>query len=78
LEPGIALPVLSWLAISSDNKPGWLREGARGQHLQGSEALKATRVEKATGRFGGEAIDFQVSVYIGGVPLTVYSGDVVD
>lgn len=72
------MPTTGWLDLRSDAVPAWLVMGVSGQHRQGNEKVKYMKVERCTGKFGGGAIDFQVSVYIGGIPLIIRSGDVID
>jgi hypothetical protein len=56
----------------------WLKPGLTGVHAHGDEPIKRTKVERATGKYGGVAIDQIVRINISGVPITVRSGDVVD
>jgi hypothetical protein len=64
-----------WTNLLSTNKPVWLAPGISGKHLQGNEDIKYTVVERPTGKYGGIAIDEIVSTNIGGIPITVRSGD---
>jgi hypothetical protein len=73
-----AVPTSGWVELVSNAVPEWLVLGATGQHRQGNEKVKHMKIEGVTGKFGGAGIDYQVSVKIGGVPITVRSGEVVD
>jgi hypothetical protein len=78
-ELGDALPATnSWVSLLSTTKPDWLDAGVSGKHLQGSEQPKYTVIERATGKYGGTNIDVTVSVNIGGIPITVRSGDLLN
>jgi hypothetical protein len=78
-ELGDALPAVnSWVSLLSTTKPDWLSAGVSGQHQQGSEQPKYTTIERATGKYGGTNIDVTVSVNIGGIPVTVRSGDLLN
>jgi hypothetical protein len=78
-ELGDALPTtISWVSLLSTTKPDWLSAGVSGQHLQGSEQPKYTTVERSTGKYGGTNIDLTVSVNIGGIPVTIRSGDLLN
>lgn len=78
-ELGDALPTgTTWTQLLSTTKPVWLASGISGKHLQGNEDIKYAVVERPTGKYGGTNIDLTVSVNIGGVPITVRSGDVLN
>ena len=78
-ELGDVLPTAnSWVSLLSTTKPDWLSAGVSGQHLQGGEQPKYTVIERATGKYGGTNIDQTVSVNIGGIPITVRSGDLLN
>lgn len=78
-ELGDALPAEnSWISLLSTTKPSWLSAGVSGQHQQGSEQLKYMTIERVTGKYGGTNIDLTVSVNIGGIPITVRSGDLLN
>jgi hypothetical protein len=78
-ELGVDAPPLGpWIGLLSDAVPDWLRAGVIARHLQGREAVKHSKIERSSGKFGGTDIDFQVSVNIGGIPIIVRSGDVLN
>ena len=56
----------------------WLKPGLTGLHAHGGEPLKRTKIERATGKYGGVAIDQIVRINISGVPIIIRSGDVID
>jgi hypothetical protein len=68
----------AWITISADDVPTWLAAGVSGQHRQGNEQVKATTIERVSGKYGGTAIDQIISAQIKGVPITLRSGDVIN
>lgn len=67
------IPTANWLPLTST--PTWLPPGTACQHLQGTETPKPCRIERNTGRYGGTQIDALLVAEIGGIPLTIRSGD---
>ena len=72
------IPSGSWISLLSNTKPQWISGGVSGQHLQGNEQVKFMTIERASGKYGGTGIDSTVSVNIGGIPLTIRSGDLLN
>lgn len=78
-ELGDALPSDGlWVPLLSTTKLDWFVAGSSGKHLQGTEQVKYMTIERCTGKYGGSGIDSIVSVNIGGVPLTIRSGDLLN
>lgn len=71
-------PDIEWTAIVSTTKPSWLVEGTKCNHLQGNEQVKHCVIERSSGVYGGNKIDELISNEIGGIPITVRSGDVIN
>jgi hypothetical protein len=67
-----------WTALGAEVLPDWLVVGCKGMHVQGRERPKYCKVDRVTGRYGGDGIDGVISNEIKGVPLVVRSGDVID
>lgn len=63
---------LSWQQLNDE----LLHPGLECVHLQGIESPKASRIERATGKYGGTQIDELIKDYVGGAPLVVRSGDI--
>lgn len=69
---------LTWVPLDSASVPAWLTGGVQCQHRQGLEQYKSSAIERVSGKYGGEGIDAIVSSSIGGVPITIRSGDVLN
>ena len=69
---------LAWTELKSNIKPIWLVEGIRCKHKQGLEEIKYCKIEKVSGRYGGNKIDEIISNEIGGIPMIIRSGEVID
>jgi hypothetical protein len=68
---------LGWTSLA-DGIPEWLVPGVVGTHMQGIEVPKYCTIERITGRYGNSGIDEIIIKEIGGIPLLVRSGDLVD
>lgn len=68
---------LDWTSLA-EGVPSWLTPGAVCSHMQGAEKPKYCIVERTTGKYGNEAIDAIIVKEIGGIPLLIRSGDVID
>jgi hypothetical protein len=76
---GDAIPTsLTWTPLLSSSVPEWLTGGIQVQHRQGLEQYKTSMIERITGKYGGEGIDEIVSQSVGGIPITVRSGDLLN
>lgn len=74
-----AIPTsLAWTTLGSTPVPVWMANGARVQHRQGAEQAKYGMIERGSGKYGGTNIDEIVSQNIGGVPIVLRSGDVIN
>lgn len=71
-------PGLVWTQLVSTKKPAWLIPGATGQHQHGAEDPKYAVIERPTGRYGGTGVDAIISASIGGIPIIVRSGDLIN
>lgn len=69
---------LNWVPLASDAVPSWFADGASVIHRHGSEPVKNGSVKLVTGKYGGTGIDAIVSQNIGGVPIVVRSGEVIN
>lgn len=69
---------LTWTELSANSKPSWLTDGATCSHKQGAEQVKYCKIERCSGSYGGSNIDELISNEIGGIPIVVTSGDVID
>jgi hypothetical protein len=68
---------LDWTSLA-DGSPDWLVPGMQAVHMQGGEAPKHCVIERITGRYGNVAIDEILIKEVGGIPILVRSGDIVD
>jgi hypothetical protein len=68
---------LAWTDIE-DTRPEWLYQGIRCEHLQGNEPLKYCTIERISGVYGNEGIDRLINKEIGGIPIVIRSGDLID
>ena len=68
------VPSSGWTVLNASNVPAWLVNGVQCVHKQGREPAKVCGVEFVTGKYGGSGIDQLVSDEVGGIPLVVYSG----
>lgn len=69
---------LVWTTFVSTSVPTWFGAGVSGKHRNGNEKTKYMVIERCTGKYGGTSIDQIISENIGGVPLVIYSGDVLN
>lgn len=68
----------SWIELPGSTLPGWLAQGLACRHKQGNEPLKYCMIERTTGKYGNTAIDSIINEEIGGIPLLVRSGDLLN
>ena len=77
-EAGDTIPTgLSYTSLAAGS-PEWLLPGMQATHLQGNEAPKYCTIERITGKYGNSGIDETIIQEVGGIPLLVRSGDLVD
>jgi hypothetical protein len=57
---------------------GWLTPGTKCEHMHGIEEVKYSTVERMTGKYGNAGIDEIIVAEIGGIPLLVRSGELVE
>jgi hypothetical protein len=69
---------IAWTELKSTAKPSWLVDGLRCKHKQGLEQIKYCIIERCSGAYGGNKIDALIGEEIGGIPITVRSGDVLN
>ena len=69
---------VSWIELRSMTKPSWLVDGSVCKHQQGLEQTKHCTIERCSGKYGGNQIDELISNEIGGIPIIVRSGDVIN
>jgi hypothetical protein len=69
---------IAWSELKSTTKPSWLIDGLICKHKQGLEQVKHCTIERCSGKYGGNQIDELISNEIGGIPITVRSGDVIN
>lgn len=72
-----ALPT-SWTELPGTEIPSWLTTGIMCQHKQGNEQVKHCMIERTSGKYGNIGIDQIINQEIGGIPLLVRSGDVLN
>lgn len=71
-------PSITWTPLTATTKPTWLVEGITCNHKQGLEQVKNCVIERCSGKYGGSNIDDLISNEIGGIPIIVRSGDVIN
>lgn len=77
-EQGDMIPSnTNWTIITSE-LPSWLVIGQECTHLQGREPAKYCKIERISGKYGNSAIDDIIISEVGGVPIIVRSGDLID
>lgn len=69
---------LDWVSLASDMVPLWLVNGLSVVHRHGNEPAKKGSIKQITGKYGGVGIDDIVSQNIGGIPIVVRSGEVIN
>jgi hypothetical protein len=69
---------LVWTSLADSNTPDWLTVGAECSHMQGNESVKYCKIERLSGRYGNTGIDLTINKEVGGIPITVRSGELVD
>jgi len=75
---GEQLPTsITWVEITS-NAPEWMVIGQECIHMQGKEVTKYCKIERCSGRYGNSAIDEIIIKEVGGIPIVVRSGDLID
>ena len=72
------ISALDWIELSSKTKPSWLTIGLKVTHRQGNEPLKYSTVERISGRYGNTGIDEIINQEIGGIPIILRSGELID
>ena len=78
IDSSIISSSYSWTTLSSDNLPNWFVSGATGRHRQGNEQSKHVIIESSAGEYGGTAIDSMIRLNVGGIPITISSGEVLN
>jgi hypothetical protein len=74
---GVIPSDLGWTSLTA-GIPVWLSSGVDGVHVQGLEQPKFCSIERITGRYGNAAIDEIIIKEVGGIPLLVRSGDIIE
>lgn len=64
--------------LVAGQEPGWLFNGAEGTLYHGAERPKVCSVLSCYGRFGGAGIDAMVSAEVGGIPVILQAGEVIN
>lgn len=67
-----------WTALPGSSPPSWLTAGITCKHQQGNEPLKYCMIERTTGKYGNTAIDSIINKEIGGIPLLIRSGELLN
>ena len=68
---------LDWTSLA-EGVPSWLTAGISCRHMQGIEGVKYCMIERTTGKYGNSGIDEIIIKEVGGIPLLVKSGDLID
>jgi hypothetical protein len=74
----LSLSGLTFAEFNVTNVPSWLRAGIEARHRQGAEKSAYCIIETASGKFGNDAIDDLINENIGGIPLVIRSGQVLN
>jgi hypothetical protein len=69
---------ITWINLDGTNTPTWLQPGISCDHLQGNEQVKFSKIERISGKYGNTAIDAIINKEIGGIPIVIRSGEVVN
>ena len=74
----LSLTGLTFIEFNYNNVPLWLGAGVTGKHRQGKEKAAFFTIETSSGKFGNDAIDNLINENIGGIPVVIRSGQVLN
>lgn len=74
-ELGDTLPT-DWTNIES--RPSWLVDGMSCQYAHGEVSMQHARIERSSGKYGNSGIDQIIIKEVGGLPIVIRAGEIVD
>jgi len=74
----LSLTGLTFVDFNFTATPQWMSAGTTGSHRQGNEKPCFYSMQSSTGKFGNDAIDELINVNIGGIPIVIRSGQVLN
>lgn len=67
-----------WTTLPGEEVPSWLTAGTNCKHKQGDEQPKHCLIERTSGKYGNIGIDQIINKEIGGIPLLIRSGELMN
>ena len=68
----------TWTVLPGEEAPSWLTAGITCKHKQGNEQSKYCLIERTSGKYGNTGIDRIINKEIGGIPLLIRSGELLN